>query len=280
MLPAMSLFHCPLCQQALQPQQRGYACPQRHHFDSARQGYVNLLPVQHKQSRQPGDTPAMITARRHFFEQGHYAPLQAAVLAALQAHPDPLGPVLDLGCGEGYYAGAIQATWPQSTVYGIDISKAAIRAAAQRYPACQFAVASSYRLPFGDGAFAQLLNIFAPLNPQEAARVLAPAGSLLLVSPAPQHLFEIKALLYATPQSHAEAAPSPAGWQVQETQRLQTHFVLKQIADLEALIQMTPYAWRLAQIPPQTLSAALPLQVSLDVWLQGCIPNALSTPSS
>ena len=53
----------------------GLACSNRHSFDRARQGYYNLLPVQHKNSRDPGDNQAMVEARRRFLDGGHYAPL-------------------------------------------------------------------------------------------------------------------------------------------------------------------------------------------------------------
>lgn len=39
---------CPLCQMPLNLAQRQLTCNNRHSFDIARQGYVNLLPVQHK----------------------------------------------------------------------------------------------------------------------------------------------------------------------------------------------------------------------------------------
>lgn len=41
-------FSCPLCHQPLSREKNSYICPQRHQFDMAKEGYVNLLPVQHK----------------------------------------------------------------------------------------------------------------------------------------------------------------------------------------------------------------------------------------
>ncbi|MGV3526359.1 MAG: putative RNA methyltransferase [Candidatus Sericytochromatia bacterium] len=267
----MTLYACPLCQAPLTRREQAYFCPQQHHFDFARDGYVHLLPVQHKHSRQPGDTPAMMAARRHFFDQGHYAPLRQAVTAHLQALlTDTLPPaVLDVGTGEGYYAGGLRAALPEHiAVYGLDISKAAIQAAARRYRTCHFAVAGSHRLPFVTGGFAHLLNIFAPLDSSEAQRVLAPGGSLLRVSPAPGHLFAIKALLYPEPRQHADEAAVREDWVLQHETRLTYAFEISQGADLEALIHMTPYAWRLEHLPPQRLSEVLPLTVEVDVWLR------------
>ena len=62
---------CPLCSAPLSAVDNGAACPANHRFDRARQGYLNLLPVQHKNSRDPGDNQAMVEARRHFLDAGH-----------------------------------------------------------------------------------------------------------------------------------------------------------------------------------------------------------------
>lgn len=78
---------CPLCSAALGEVDNGVACPAGHRFDRARQGYLNLLPVQHKKSLDPGDNAAMVEARRQFLGAGHYAPLarRLAELAAERA---------------------------------------------------------------------------------------------------------------------------------------------------------------------------------------------------
>ncbi|WP_353887530.1 putative RNA methyltransferase, partial [uncultured Pseudomonas sp.] len=82
------MLTCPLCQAALSPLDNGVVCPAGHRFDRARQGYLNLLPVQHKNSRDPGDNQAMVEARRHFLDAGHYAPV-AGRLAQLAVERQP-----------------------------------------------------------------------------------------------------------------------------------------------------------------------------------------------
>lgn len=97
-------FSCPLCHQPLSREKNSYICPQRHQFDMAKEGYVNLLPVQHKRSRDPGDSAEMIQARRAFLDAGHYQPLRDAIVAQLRERLDEKATaVLDIGCGEGYY---------------------------------------------------------------------------------------------------------------------------------------------------------------------------------
>ncbi len=61
----MSLI-CPLCHSSLNLTERSWCCENRHQFDQAKEGYVNLLPVQHKGSREPGDSAEMMQARRDF----------------------------------------------------------------------------------------------------------------------------------------------------------------------------------------------------------------------
>ena len=66
---------CPICGEQLNPVDRQYLCPNRHSFDIARQGYVNLLTVQQKHSLNPGDTREQVLSRREFLEAGFYAPI-------------------------------------------------------------------------------------------------------------------------------------------------------------------------------------------------------------
>jgi 23S rRNA (guanine745-N1)-methyltransferase len=77
-------FSCPLCHAPLTRSEQSFSCPQRHQFDIAKEGYVNLLPVQHKRSRDPGDSAEMMQARRAFLDAGHYQPLRDAIALQLQ----------------------------------------------------------------------------------------------------------------------------------------------------------------------------------------------------
>ena len=99
------MLACPICSEPLNTVDNGVVCPAGHRFDRARQGYLNLLPVQHKNSRDPGDNQAMVEARRDFLNAGHYAPV-AKRLAQLAAGYAPRH-WLDIGCGEGYYTAQI-----------------------------------------------------------------------------------------------------------------------------------------------------------------------------
>ncbi|WP_243443345.1 putative RNA methyltransferase [Psychrobacter sp. JCM 18903] len=146
----MSLFICPLCQSPLQPAADTWRCdgslhPKQtaHPFDIARQGYVNLLPVQQKKSKAPGDSQQSIDARKRFLNAGHYQPLQTLIcqkmrelLAKNESVADSaIEPIttkdskainwLDIGCGEGYYTQAMAQTGMDALI-AADISKPAV----------------------------------------------------------------------------------------------------------------------------------------------------------
>lgn len=100
-------FICPLCQTLLNQRKIHFCCPGGHHFDKAKEGYVNLLPVQHKCSRSPGDRSEMMKARRKFLDAGHYLRLRECIVQKLQYHlPSSCEAMLDIGCGKGYYTQA------------------------------------------------------------------------------------------------------------------------------------------------------------------------------
>ena len=80
-----SLFVCPVCAEALQREERRYICPAGHSFDRAKEGYCNLLPVNRKHSKDPGDDKGMAAARERFLSKGYYEPLRALLRGMIDA---------------------------------------------------------------------------------------------------------------------------------------------------------------------------------------------------
>ncbi|MGP3593284.1 23S rRNA (guanine(745)-N(1))-methyltransferase [Vagococcus sp. WN89Y] len=239
-------FSCPLCHAPLSRQERSFVCPERHQFDIAKEGYVNLLPVQHKRSRYPGDNAQMMQARRAFLDAGHYQPLRDMLATLLQMHlPTQADALLDIGCGEGYYTHAFAEIAGQhgAQAYGLDVSKAAIRAAARRYPQAMFCVASSHRLPFNDNSIDALVRIYAPCKAQELARVVKKEGMVFTAAPGPRHLLELKGLIYDDVQLHAPNSGEIDGFKVVEEHSLSYELSVTG-EQAVALLQMTPFAWR------------------------------------
>lgn len=164
-------------------------CAQGHTFDVARQGYLNLTA-----GRPPAanaDTAAMVAARADFLAAGHYAPL-ATLLAETAAKHAGDGLVLDAGAGTGYYPATVLDALPGAAGLAMDISPLALRRAARAHDRLGAIVADVWRpWPVADGVAGVLLNVFAPRNGAEFARVLRPDGALLVVTPGPEHLAEL-----------------------------------------------------------------------------------------
>src|ERR1019366_6330939 len=100
--------------------------------------------------------------------------------------------VLDAGCGDGFYLGTL-ARETGFDAHGVDISTAAIDAAARRYPQCEWIVANADRfLPYADQSFSLVLSITARMNAGEFRRVIRDDGRLLVAIPAPDDFIELR----------------------------------------------------------------------------------------
>ena len=244
-----SLYCCPVCNDPLSLQVTGksFACPQLHSFDLAKEGYLNLLPVQFKHSKEPGDNKAMMTARRQFLEAGFYEPMAKAVammIDVVQSQQATFS-LLDVGCGEGYYNRKIAEyckSSEQLVLQGIDIAKFAVAAAAKKQPSTQFVVGSCNRLPYPNESFDMVIRIFAPSDDQELQRVLKSNGHLLTVTPGPRHLWQLKEFIYSEVKAHAEESIAPLGFDRLTTQRI-SYKISPNTQQRAALLQMTPFAW-------------------------------------
>jgi 23S rRNA (guanine745-N1)-methyltransferase len=235
-------YICPLCQLPLRLKEKSYRCINNHSFDQAKEGYVNLLPVQYKHSKDPGDNKTMVKARRAFLAQGFYQPLADKLIQLYQQNARLDAPVLDAGCGEGFYTH--QHHNISNKVYGVDIAKNAIRLAAKRYKQCFFSVGTLSQLPFNNEYFAWLISIYAPIIESEFSRVLTKGGYLVTVTPAENHLFELKSLIYQTPAQHNTEKQMIKNLTLVTEQKLSYTMQFTNSESLINLLAMTPFAFK------------------------------------
>lgn len=187
----LDVLRCPLCGDGLHASAGALRCGRRHTFDIARQGYVSLLTGDMRAGT--ADTAEMVGARDAFLSAGHYAPLARAVAEAADRWCEAGGAVLDAGAGTGYYLAAALDAVPEAVGLGLDVSKFALRRAARAHPRALAAVWDVWRdLPVQSESMDVVLNVFAPRNGPEFRRVLRPDGALVVVTPTPRHLAELR----------------------------------------------------------------------------------------
>lgn len=236
---------CPLCGKILLKQDKRYVCGNHHSFDIARQGHVNLLPVQNKRSLNPGDTAQQVAGRRAFLDGGFYGPIRDALCALAKDH-GCTGPILDVGCGEGYYSAHL-AKELNAELLGLDISKEAVRYAAGRYKNAAWICASAARLPVEDRSFGLLTSLFALTVPEEFHRVLRDGGAYIQVLAAEDHLLNLKNIIYPE-LHHKEKFTTPAlpGFRLAESRPLRFSFTVEG-EQVQNLLGMTPHVYRIGK---------------------------------
>lgn len=248
---------CPICTGRLSREGKTWRCGASHCFDEARQGYVNLLPVQHKHSRQPGDTREQVLSRRAFLESGAYTPIVEAVCAA--AKKWAAGPVLDVGCGEGYYAVQVAAAL-DTELTGLDISKEAVRCAAGKYKNARWICGTAAHLPIADGSVGLLMSMFALTMPEEFRRVLKQDGIFIQVLAAEDHLLGLKGIIYPEVfRQEKNTVPTLPGFVLRES--IPVRFPFTAEGELvQDLLSMTPHFWRISAQGAQRLKETTRLE--------------------
>ena len=183
-------FACPICQENLTLVESSLKCNNRHSFDLAKFGYVNLAP-QIKQSA--NYDKENFQNRQQILEAGFYQAILDAV-SDLLASSKTTTTILDIGCGEGFYSRKLQESHSEKTFYAFDISKDSVQIAAKSEPnwAVNWFVGDLARLPIKDASMDILLDIFSPANYGEFRRVLSKDGILIKVIPTENHLKEIR----------------------------------------------------------------------------------------
>ena len=264
-----TFFTCPLDGRTLTRSGGSWRCESGHSYDIAREGYVNLLPVQKKKSRDPGDSKEMVAARRRFLQEGHYQPIAAATARAVLADIPPGSTValLDAGCGEGYYLRELAALAEGLTLelVGLDISKWAVQAAARQSVEMSWVVGSNAGLPLPDNSIDRIMCMFGFPVYTEFARVLKPGGRLILVEAGPDHLRELREVIYPTLKPRPSQRPAVQGFVARETVTSQGSMALQSQQQIADLLSMTPHLYRADSDGRARAAALTALTTTIDV---------------
>ena len=242
-------FACPICQENLTLLETNFKCCNRHSFDLAKFGYVNLAP-QIKQSA--NYDKENFQNRQQILEAGFYQAILDAV-SDLLASSKTTTTILDIGCGEGFYSRKLQESHSEKTFYAFDISKDSVQIAAKSEPnwAVNWFVGDLARLPIKDANMDILLDIFSPANYGEFRRVLSKDGILIKVIPTETHLKDIR-------QRVQDQLTNKESSNQDIKEHLQEHFTIlssqsasltKTITaeQLQALLSMTPLLFHVDQ---------------------------------
>jgi 23S rRNA (guanine745-N1)-methyltransferase len=222
----------------------------------------------------------MVKARRCFLDSGAFAGLADHIRCAIrELHAGADGPVdiVDAGCGEGHFLGALEPAVTGS-LYGLDVSKEAIRLAARRHAGCRWIVTNTMRtIPFASASIDAVLSVLAPRNVDEFARILKARGHLVVVVPGPDHLVEARALLMADARDYQAKADEAIElcarrFSLGQRKSLTSQMVLDKDL-LGDLVQMTPLFWRSTQEAKSSFGDLAELRVTMSFVLLTFTPT-------
>jgi 23S rRNA (guanine745-N1)-methyltransferase len=277
-----SILKCPVCGGALDAGAAAAVCERAHSFDVARSGYLNLLLSHQRHSPEPGDCAAMLRSRRAILHAGFYEPIAAAThRAALDALSDRASAhVADFGCGEGYYLAGLKRALAGSQgegrrYYGVDISRAGIKMATSYDRAITWIVASLHDSPFAARSLDVVLSMFAPIDAADVTRVLRPDGAFITVTPGPDHLDALRAIIYESVVPHPETPGVMAEddrFELVSASRVQASIAARSNAEIMNLLAMTPYYWNISLETRARVERCSHLDLSLDAYVRVYLP--------
>ncbi len=262
---ADSIIACPHCDSPLFENDKYYACVNLHQFDKARQGYVNLLVVNQKKTANPGDNKEMIQSRLAFLNKNFYSGISTALNDLIPSQPLR---ILDSGCGEGYYLRSLYENFSHHDCYGVDISKEAIKLAATASKNISWFVGSVVRLPFLAQSLDIVTAVFAPHDFNEFHRVLAEQGKLIICAPEPNHLIELRNILFDKVTSKDQDKMLDLAnehFELEQTVPVQYQCELITKEDIRHLLTMTPFYFKSSKEQQDKVFALDALSITVDV---------------
>ena len=272
---------CPLDGAPLQCQGSAWCCPAGHSFDIASQGYANLLPVHKKRSLDPGDSKEMVAARRRFLNAGFYQPIAAAVsrLVLADLPENATFSCLDAGCGEGYYVRQLMSALgvgQRVSRLGLVDRRSWAPSGTTEDKRPNWVVGSNANLPVLSGTIDRVLCMFGfPVYP-EFARILKSGGLLLQVDTGPDHLRELREIIYPTLKpERTTVMPVPDGFAEGLFDTLRYTLTISGAEQIADLLAMTPHLYRATAEGRARAAALTEIALTVDVRLTCFVRTAV-----
>ena len=236
------ILRCPKCQQPLLKENNRYLCENNHSYDIAREGYVNLLLVNQKHSRNPGDSDDSLRARKAFLEKGYYQPLAEDLASIVGKLFEDGSTFLDAGCGTGYYLEhLINHADRDINYYAVDIAKKGVAMTAKKNKKATCFVGSVFHLPFSNESLDGLMSVFTPYSGDEFRRIVRKGGYVIAVTPGRDHLYQLKKIVYDEVYLNEEEGYDLPGFTLVDRHNVKYEKTLESCQDIETLWRMTPY---------------------------------------
>jgi len=266
----------PLALNQLEFKNRQLVCGNGHSFDISRQGYVNLLPVQHKRSKHPGDSKEMVSARTRFLNTGLYTPIadKLAETALAQIVDDSNTCIMDAGCGEGYYLDYVlnnlnsKSVSGNFTFIGLDISKEAIVESVKRNKQISWIVGTNRHPPVMPDSVDIVLCVFGFQSFKGFTKIMRSGGKVILVEPGLDHLKELREVSYSEVKKSGLQNLSDAfesGFSLVDEQQLNFKAEAINNKQINDLLMMTPHFFRASKEGKDAANKLNDLTLTVDI---------------
>jgi len=267
---------CPIDGKPIVQTDKQFVCENGHTYDIARQGYVNLLPVHFKRSRQPGDSKAMINARTQFLETDIYQPIADKLneIVAGQIINDKDVCILDAGCGEGFYFESLMkflsdhSNSNNISLIGLDISKDAIVHASKRTKQISWIVGTNRQPPILDQSVDIIICMFGFISWKGFNKTLKPDGIIILLDPGDEHLKQLREIIYPVVNKQDTGDSKRIeieGYTLLHSEKILFNEKISSNVQVNHLLIMTPHFYRASKTGRDAACQLSELDITVDV---------------
>ena len=266
---------CPVCKDKLikDASNKMYRCNNKHTYDIAKEGYVNLLISNQKRSKNPGDSKEMVLARIDFLNRGYYKAISdkisEMIAEFLSKNGNDKSNILDLGCGEGYYLTNLKNYLNEKNIkadyYGMDVSKDAVKYASKSDKECVWSVGNNFHIPAEDKSIDCILSVFSPIEINECNRVLKDDGVFVRVLPRTNHLIQLREIIYSDVNLNDKVYQASAEENDYVKEANVTYDIELNKEEILSLLKMTPHYWKSTPENKEKLESYESLVITIDM---------------